>query len=264
MHLNFKEKTILVTAGSKGIGYELAKQFLILNANVCICSRNIKNLNKAKNSLLKFSNSNKLLVVKYDISKIKSQSSLIKKIRKKFSSNVDILINNSGGPPPKKIEDLNLNDWQKSINSNLLSAITLSKEVLKSMKKKRWGRIINLTSTVAREPAKNMVLSNVTRSGLSSFSKTLSIEIAKYGITVNTILTGGCETDRFLDLVKKSSKNKKDYFKNLKILADQSPMKKIAKPDEFVRLIIFLASSYSSYITGTAIAIDGGSSKSIF
>ena len=133
MHLNFKEKTILVTAGSKGIGYELAKQFLILNANVCICSRNIKNLNKAKNSLLKFSNSNKLLVVKHDISKIKSQSSLINKIRKKFSSNVDILINNSGGPPPKKIEDLNLNDWQKSINSNLLSAITLSKEVCQKM-----------------------------------------------------------------------------------------------------------------------------------
>ena len=264
MHFNFKEKTILVTAGSKGIGYELAKQFLILNGNVCVCSRNIKNLNKAKNSLLKFSNSNKLLVVKHDISKIKNQSILIKKIHKKFNSNVDILINNSGGPPPKKIEDLNLNDWQKSINSNLLSAITLSNEVLKSMKKKRWGRIINLTSTVAKEPAKNMVLSNVTRSGLSSFSKTLSIEIAKYGITVNTILTGGCQTDRFLDLVKKSSKNKKDYFKNLKILVDQSPMKKIAKPEEFVRLIIFLASTYSSYITGTAIAIDGGSSKSIF
>ena len=264
MHFNFKGKTILVTAGSKGIGYELAKQFLILNGNVCVCSRNIKNLNKAKNSLLKFSNSNKLLVVKHDISKIKNQSILIKKIRKKFNSNVDILINNSGGPPPKKIEDLNLNDWQKSINSNLLSAITLSNEVLKSMKKKRWGRIINLTSTVAKEPAKNMVLSNVTRSGLSSFSKTLSIEIAKYGITVNTILTGGCQTDRFLDLVKKSSKNKKDYFKNLKILVDQSPMKKIAKPEEFVRLIIFLASTYSSYITGTAIAIDGGSSKSIF
>lgn len=213
MHFNFKEKTILVTAGSKGIGYELAKQFLILNGNVCVCSRNIKNLNKAKNSLLKFSNSNKLLVVKHDISKIKNQSILIKKIRKKFNSNVDILINNSGGPPPKKIEDLNLNDWQKSINSNLLSAITLSNEVLKSMKKKRWGRIINLTSTVAKEPAKNMVLSNVTRSGLSSFSKTLSIEIAKYGITVNTILTGGCQTDRFLDLVKKAQKIKKIILK---------------------------------------------------
>lgn len=264
MNLNFKEKTVLVTAGSKGIGYELAKQFLILNANVCICSRNLKNLKKAKNNLLKFSNPNKLLVIRHDISKTKNQSNLIKKIHKKFNSHVDILINNSGGPPPKKIEDLNSNDWQKAINSNLLSAITLCKEVLEPMKKKGWGRIINLTSTVAKEPAKNMVLSNVTRAGLSSFSKTLSIEIAEYGVTVNTILTGGCETDRFINLVKKSSKNKKDYFKNLKLIAEQSPMKKIAKPEEFVKLIIFLASKYSSYVNGTAIAIDGGSSKSIF
>ena len=155
-------------------------------------------------------------------------------------------------------------EWNEVMNVHLNAIFRITKRLLKPMLKKRWGRIINLTSTVAREPAKNMVLSNVTRSGLSSFSKTLSIEIAKYGITVNTILTGGCETDRFLDLVKKSSKNKKDYFKNLKILAGQSPMKKIAKPEEFVRLIIFLASAYSSYITGTAIAIDGGSSKSIF
>ena len=80
MNLNFKEKTVLVTAGSKGIGYELAKQFLILNANVCICSRNLKNLKKAKNNLLKFSNPNKLLVIRHDISKTKNQSNLIKKI----------------------------------------------------------------------------------------------------------------------------------------------------------------------------------------
>ena len=79
-----------------------------------------------------------------------------------------------------------------------MSAITLSQEVIKQMKKKKWGRIINLTSTTAKEPAKHMVLSNVTRSALSSFSKTLSIEVAKFGITVNTILTGGCMTDRFL------------------------------------------------------------------
>lgn len=109
-----------------------------------------------------------------------------------------------------------------------------------------------------------MVLSNVTRSALSSFSKTLSIEVAKFGITVNTILTGGCMTDRFYDLIKKNSNDKKDFDKKLNTIINQTTMGRIAKPEEFVKLIIFLASENSSYINGSAIAIDGGSSKSIF
>jgi len=264
MNIDFENKTILITGGSKGIGLELAKQFLELNANVCICSRNKKNLNSARIKLSKNLYKNKLLIIKHDISKLNNQFVLIKKIKKKFKSNVDILINNSGGPPPKRIDELNLKDWNMAINTNLLSAITISKEVIKDMKKKKWGRVINLTSTTAKEPAKNMALSNVTRSALSSFSKTLSMEIAGFGITVNTILTGGCLTNRFLNLVKKKSKRKSDYNKNLKNIINQSLMKRIAEPEEFVQLIIFLASEQSSYINGTAIAIDGGSSKSIF
>lgn len=264
MHFNFKGKTVLVTASSKGIGYELAKQFLILNANVCICSRNIKNLKKAKNSLLKFSSSNKFLVVRHDISNINNQSKLIKKIRKKFNSDVSILINNSGGPIPKAADAISLNEWNKALGNNLLSAISISKEVIPKMKKNNWGRIINLTSTTAKEPAANMGLSNVTRAALAAYSKTLSIEIAKFNITVNTILTGGCLTERMNSLIRKNSKNKKDFEKNLKLIINSAPMKRIAHPEEFVKLIIFLASENSSYINGTAIAIDGGVSKNIF
>ena len=263
MNLNFKDKTILITAGSKGIGLALADKFLNLQANVCICSRNIKNLNTASKKLLKNNDKNKLLILRHDISKLNNQSFLIKKIKKKFNTNVDILINNSGGPKSSKIENLNLEDWKSSINSNLLSAINLSKAVLKEMKKKGWGRIINMTSTTAKEPAINMGLSNVTRAALTSFSKTLSLEVADKGITVNTILTGGCLTDRLINLVKTNS-NKNDFKKNLKNIINQTPMKKIAEPNEFIQLIIFLASEYSSYINGTAIAIDGGSSRSVF
>lgn len=264
MDFNFKNKTILITAGTKGIGLELANQFLQLNANVCICSRNKKNLNAAKLKFSKNINKNNLLIIQHDISKLNNQSILIKKIKNKFKAEIDILINNSGGPPFKKIEDLDLKDWTKTINTNLLGAVTLSKEVIKGMKKKKWGRIINMTSTTAKEPAKNMALSNVTRAALTSFSKTLSLEIADQGITVNTILTGGCLTDRLLNLVKIQSTNNKNFKKNLKNLVDQTAMKRIADPEEFVKLIIFLASKYSSYISGTAIAIDGGTSKSMF
>ena len=264
MNIEFKNKTVLVTAGSKGIGFELVKQFLIENANVCICSRNQKNLDTAQKTLLKFCDPKKLLIIKHDISNIKGHIKVIKKIRKKFKKDIDILINNSGGPPPKEAIHANLTDWKKALNTNLLSAVSFSKIVINNMKKNKWGRIINLTSTTAKEPAKNMVLSNVTRAALASFSKTLSLEVADYGITVNTILTGGCMTDRFLGLVKKNTKTKKEFKNNLKNIISQTTMQRIAEPEEFVKLIIFLASEYSSYINGTAIAIDGGSSKSIF
>ena len=90
------------------------------------------------------------------------------------------------------------------------------------------------------------------------------MEIADYGITVNTILTGGCLTDRLISLVKNNSSDNKNFKHNLKQIINQTPMKRIAEPNEFVKLIIFLASNHSSYINGTAIAIDGGTSKGIF
>ncbi len=264
MKINFKNKTILITGASKGIGYEIAKSFLRLDANVCICSRSKKNLGNAKKELLKISSESKILCVQYDTSDIKKQNSLIKLIKKKFNSNIDILINNTGGPKTSKIEKTSLNDWKKTINSNLLGTIMLTKKVVNVMKKKKWGRIINLTSTTAKEPAENMVLSNVTRAGLTSFSKTLSLEIGKYGITVNTILTGGCLTDRLFNLIKNNSKNKKDFKSQLKSIINSTPLKKIAEPYEFIQMIIFLSSENASYINGVAIPIDGGTSKSMF
>ena len=264
MNISFKNKTVLVTAGSKGIGLEIAKYFISSGANVCICSRKKKNLNNAKKTFSRISEKSKFLCLQKDISIPKNHPIIIKKIKTKFNKSIDILINNSGGPPAKSVEKTTFKDWNLAISSNLMSGVLLSKLVINSMKKKKWGRIINLTSTTAKEPADNMALSNVTRAALTSFSKTLSREVGKYGITVNTILTGGCLTDRFYNLLKKASKNKKDFNINLKKLISLSPMKKIAKPEEFIQLIIFLASENSSYINGSAIPIDGGSSRTIF
>lgn len=264
MIIDFKNKVVLVTASSKGIGFELVKQFLINNAKVCMCSRNNNNLKLAKKKLSQFKQFKNLFVLRHDISNIKSNKYLIKKIKKRFNKNVDILINNSGGPNAKLVESININEWYNALENNLMSAISLSKEALLEMKKNRWGRIINLTSTLAKEPAENMGLSNVTRAALAAYSKTLSIENARFNITVNTILTGGCLTDRLYKLIEGSTKNKNSFRKKLKLIVETTPMKRIANPNEFVQLILFLASDNSSYVNGTSIAIDGGVSKNIF
>jgi|TARA_B100000795_G_C22803351_1_gene443201 3-oxoacyl-[acyl-carrier protein] reductase len=265
INYNFKNKTVLITAGSKGIGFSLAREFAINGANVAICSRSISNLKKARLLIKQDHQNNKILTLRYDLNNATNTKVLFEKTEKYFNSKVDILINNSGGPQPKEVIKTTAKDWNGALNVNLKSSIFASILAVKGMKKKKWGRIINLTSSTAKEPAVNMCLSNVTRAGLTSFGKTLSLEVAKYGITVNTILTGGVLTDRLENLIKLSIKNtNKNYKSVIKKISNDVPVGRIATPKEFIQLILFLASENSSYITGTAIPIDGGTSKSIF
>ena len=261
----FKGKTVLITAASKGIGFEIAKQLVLCGANVSICSRNSSNLKKAKKEILKLKNDARLLTIKHDLTNTKNIKKVLLITEKYFKSNIDILINNSGGPSPKPIMQTKSKDWENALNVNLKSAIYFSMLASQNMKKKKWGRIINLTSTTAKEPAKNMCLSNITRAALASFGKTFSMEVAEFGITVNTILTGGVLTDRLKSLIQpKAGGSIKNLQKEIKKISQNIPVQRIASPNEFVQIILFLCSENSSYVNGTAIPIDGGSSKSLF
>ena len=132
---NFNNKTILITAGSKGIGFCLAQEFSRFGAKVTICSRNKKNLEEAKKKIRKITNKN-ILTIKYDLNNTKDIKKLFDKTKKYYNSNVDILINNSGGPPPKEIINLSNKDWENAYNINLKSSINSSIIAVKKMKKK--------------------------------------------------------------------------------------------------------------------------------
>lgn len=259
---NFDKKLVLVLASSKGIGLELAKEFLYYGAYVAVCGRNNKNLISAK-KLIESSPFNKnIKFFKIDLSKDKNIKKLHLKIVKSFKKNIDILINNSGGPKSKQIIQTTIKDWDYAINNNLKSYILMSKYVLPYMKRKKWGRIVNLTSATAKEPVEKMVLSNVTRAGVVAFSKTLSKEIKIRNITVNSILTGGVLTDRLMQLIKKN--NKKNIKVVLKNITKSIPVQHIASTKEFIKIILFLCSEDASYVNGAAIPVDGGTSRSIF
>lgn len=264
MNIDYKlnNKLALVTAGSKGIGFETAYQLLNNSAKVAVCSRSTKNLNKVKKILKRKFNSKNFLVIKFDLTNYKNLPNLVKRIEKHFGKNIDILVNNCGGPPAKQISKTTDLDWNNALKRNLISTIELSKLVVKKMIKKKWGRIINLTSTTAKEAAQNMCLSNVTRAGVIAFSKTFSLEFGPYGVTSNSILTGACETDRFKKLI--NPKNKKNYKDILTKISKNIPVGYVSKPEEFGHIISFLCSDYSNYINGAAIPIDGGILKSNF
>jgi 3-oxoacyl-[acyl-carrier protein] reductase len=261
MIIDLTGKTALVTASSKGIGFAISKALLDAGANVCICARNEDTLRTAEKEL---ANPERVFAVAGDIADPEFLKQLVNRAQERFET-IDILVNNSGGPPAGEALSLTEAQWLAAINGNLLSVIRLSSLVIPGMKEKGWGRIVNLTSTAAREPAAGMALSNVTRAGVAAYTKTLAQEVGPFGITVNTILTGGVLTERFNSLVERSIKDTGETFDDaIARLEKTVPVRHFATPQEFAQTILFLVSPAASYLTGAAIPLDGGASKSIF
>jgi len=261
MIINLSGKTALVTASSKGIGFAISKALLDAGANVCICSRNEENLRGAEQQL---ANAERVFAIPGDIADPEFLKQFVANAQERFKA-IDILVNNSGGPPAGEALSLTEEQWLAAINSNLLSVVRLSTLVIPDMKTRGWGRIINLTSTAAREPAAGMVLSNVTRAGVAAYTKTLAQEVGPFGITVNTILTGGVLTDRLNSLLERNIKDTGESLQDAIARIEKTiPVRHIATPEEFAQATLFLVSPQASYINGAAIPVDGGASKSIF
>ena len=265
INYDFNGKVVLVTAASKGIGFAIASNFFHAGAKVAICSRDLTTLDKAISNIGSHDKS-RIVGFQCDLSNLNDCKHLVNKVTKHYENGIDILVNNSGGPPPMLIKDTNLDHWANAINQNLLSSIVITNAVIPSMIDSSFGRIIYLTSTASKEPAENMVLSNVTRAGVAAFSKTMSREIpANSNITINTILTGGCKTDRLYSLIEQqASKNNESSDELLDRLSNTVPVGYFATPDEFSKTVLFLASDDASYINGVALPLDGGSLKGVF
>lgn len=259
---SFNDKLVVVTAGSKGIGAAVAKSFYDSGAMVATCARDKQKLEELQSEC---SDKDRMFVLPGDIKDLKFLETFHQEILNKFKRSIDILVNNSGGPPAASTLELGEKEWSEAISGNLLSVIRMSGLVLPGMRENKWGRIINLTSTTAREPAPGMALSNVTRAGVAAYSKTLAQEVGGDGITVNTVLTGGCLTERFYSLVQKQmEKNGETLEEAMGRINKMMPVNYISTPDEFSKFVLFMASSEAAYLTGTAVPIDGGASKGIF
>jgi len=251
---NFKNKLVLVTAGSKGIGKAIVDAFLDSGAMVAAFSRNVENIQNEK-----------LLMMQGDLNDSVFLNNFYEEAISYFDKSVDILVNNNGGPTPGQAVDFSDKQWLEAIENNFMSVVRMSNLVLDDMKRNKFGRIINLTSSSAKEPAPGMALSNVTRAAVTSYGKTLSLNVGEYGITVNTILTGGVTTERFQSLVEMQIKESgENYDQAMERISASIPVNFVATPDDFARYVLFLASSDASYTTGIALSVDGGASKGMF
>jgi 3-oxoacyl-[acyl-carrier protein] reductase len=181
---------------------------------------------------------------------------LVQDVAKKFGR-LDILFANAGGPAAASFKDQPAEAWQKAIELNLLSTIHLARAAVPIMSKAKWGRIICLVSVAAKQPLPGLILSSTARAGVLGFAKALSDEVARDGITVNSVCPGFIATERIEEL----SRARPEMIKQR--LAE-TPIGRIGTPEELAAAVTFLASETASYITGAVLQVDGGFTRSIF
>lgn len=256
------DKIAFITGASEGIGKAIALSFAKMGFSIYLLSRSKLKLIKLKNSIIDNYKNYRVDIISHDM-------------EKKFSKNIyeycknklgvpNILINNSGGPEPGNFLKISKKMWEKTINRNLICNLDLTTIFSKHMIKIKWGRIITIASTVAKEPSSGMVQSATIRAAAIAFNKSISFDLAKYNITTNSILIGGIETNRLKKLIKTNSKKKNiSINKYKKNLIKNIPAERFGKPEEVAAMVSFLISDDANYINGQSLAIDGGISKTI-
>lgn len=263
MDLGIKGKTVLVTASSTGIGKAVAETFSAEGCNVAICSRSKETLiETARDIKLKYNTEPFWGVC--DLNQQKDIENFYEAVRNHFGK-IDILINNCGGPVPGFFRDLSEDDWDQAYKQVLLSVIRFSNLVIPKMLEQEWGRIVNITSIAVKQPVHNLMLSNSLRAGVTGFAKSLSNEFGSKNITVNNVAPGYTLTHRLYELaVNRAKTSGKSHEEILVDMAKDVPMNRLGGPEEIAATVVFLASQKASYITGTTIQVDGGSTKAIF
>ncbi|HEX6848336.1 MAG TPA: SDR family oxidoreductase [Chitinophagaceae bacterium] len=253
MDLGLKNKVAFVAASSQGLGKAVALGLAKEGARVIVNGRNKENLEAAKHEIEKIKGT-EVLAVAGDLSNDHEREEVIKEILKVYD-HIDILITNTGGPPPGKFEELKREDWDKTYQSLLLSVVDLINGFLPGMKQQQWGRIIAITSQAVKQPVNNLILSNSVRASVAGLIKSLSNELGVYNITANNVMPGYTETDRLKKIIASDSS-----FSTAK---KEIPLGRFGTPEEFAAAVTFLASERASYITGVSLAVDGGWIKNV-
>jgi len=257
MNLDLCNRTALVCGASKGLGAAVAKELALLGANIILLARTESNLNKTM-SLLDISKGQSHQYIVGDTSKPKE---LLEKVTKflAIGNHIDILVNNSGGPAAGPLLDTNFKDIDNAFQSHLMVSHLLTQAIVPGMKRKKFGRIINILSTSIKQPINGLGISNSVRAAVANWAKTLANEIGSFGITVNNVLPGYTNTDRLNYLfAKQAASARVSQDEILKRTIDLIPAGRLGEPDEFGAAVAFLCSPAAAYINGINLPVDGG------
>ncbi len=262
MEFGLTDKIAVVGASSKGLGRAIALGLAQEGAKVTICARNSDALDATAADIRRQTGS-EVLAVPTDVSQPAQVDALINAAISRFGG-IDILVNNAGGPRAGRFAELAAEDYQNAVQLNLMSTINLCRAVVPVMQARGGGKIINLTSVSVKQPVDGLMLSNMARTGVIGFAKTLATEVAPDNILVNNVCPGIIFTDRIQQLATVRAEEAGITFEEaLERMTADIPLGRIGEPAEFANLVVFLASERASYITGTTIQVDGGMVKAL-
>ena len=248
MDLGLKGKNAMILASSKGLGKGVAMELAKEGGNVAICGRDMAALDATRLAIEKLG-SGKVIAFTFDIMNSEDRKHLFNEFKNAFGP-IDILVTNTGGPDAGNFGDFSLDDWRRFYESMFLSAVDFIQMVLPEMKARGFGRILTITSVSVKQPVANLISSNSVRSSLLGLVKSISDEVAPFGITVNNIMPGFTMTDRLSQLLEGNPNTEK--------IKESIPMKRFGDVEEFAAAAVFLLSERASYITGQSLAVDGG------
>jgi 3-oxoacyl-[acyl-carrier protein] reductase len=240
VNLGIAGRTALVTGASAGLGKAIAAALSAEGVRVAVCSRDQGRIDAAGREV------GAALSIACNVSEPGASRRLVTEVETRLGS-LDVLVLNTGGPPKGLFSEVSDAQWQDAFQSLWMSAVEAMQAALPGMRQRRWGRILLVTSVAAKEPMAALTLSNGLRAGLLGLAKSLSDEVAADGVTVNCLLPGYTDTERLRQLQVPAEK----------MLAGV-PAKRVGRPEEFAALAAFLASEHAGYVTGQAVAADGG------
>jgi len=261
MDLRIAGKTALVLGGSKGLGRGVAQALAAEGVAVAILARGQEAIDKTVGEIN--GTGGRAVGIAADLADWPSVAHAVEVTRQKLGP-IDILLNNSGGPPPSPVSGVAPELWEAQFRQMVLVLFRLTDLVLPDMRAKKWGRIINIASESVVQPIAIIGISNTLRASVVGWAKTLAGEVAREGITVNTMLPGPFATDRIAQVTKMRAQKENISVEEInKRLANQVPVGRIGDPAEFGAIAAFLASPLAGYITGSMIRVEGGTIRSI-